>query len=95
MTGNRSVPMLKRMEPDINTPDRRVIPFLLALGLLFCALAIKLLLWAIDSGQYDDLEGDGNRILMDDDDPMMPDKKPKDKEPGDKKQPGVNWPDAD
>ena len=56
------------------------------MGLVF----IGVLFWAIKRGQYDDLEGDGNRILMDDDDPMMPDKKSKDK-----KKPGVNWPDAD
>ncbi len=55
-------------------------------GLVF----IGILFWAIKRGQYEDLEGDGNRILMDDDDPMMPDKKPEDK-----KKPGINWPDAD
>lgn len=36
-----------------------------------CALAVGLgalliLFWAIDSGQYDDLEGDAVRILIDD-----------------------------
>ena len=68
-----------------------LIPGMIFFGLVF----IGVLFWAIKRGQYDDLEGDGNRILMDDDDPMMPDKKPAAKKPGDKKQPGVNWPDAD
>jgi cbb3-type cytochrome oxidase maturation protein len=39
---------------------------LIPIALVFCALAIKLLLWAIDSGQYDDLDKEANRILMDD-----------------------------
>ena len=29
-------------------------------------------LWAIKTGQFDDLEGPAQRILMDDDDPMIP-----------------------
>ena len=29
---------------------------LIPIALVFCAIAIKLLLWAIDSGQYDDLD---------------------------------------
>ncbi len=31
------------------------------------------LIWAAKTGQYDDLEGPANRILMDDDDPLLPD----------------------
>ena len=42
---------------------------LIPIALVFCALAIKLLLWAIDSGQYDDLDKEAHRILMDDDGP--------------------------
>lgn len=30
--------------------------------------AVILLLWALNSGQYDDLEGDAARILLDDPD---------------------------
>jgi cbb3-type cytochrome oxidase maturation protein len=41
---------------------------LIPIALVFCALAIKLLLWAIDSGQYDDLDKEASRILMDDED---------------------------
>jgi nitrogen fixation-related uncharacterized protein len=28
--------------------------------------------WSIKSGQFDDLEGPAERILMDDDDPLLP-----------------------
>jgi cbb3-type cytochrome oxidase maturation protein len=34
---------------------------------------VVLLFWAIKSGQFDDLEGDAHRILMDDD--LIPEKK--------------------
>ena len=39
---------------------------LIPIAVIFCAIAIKLLLWAIDNGQYDDLEKEAWRILMDD-----------------------------
>jgi len=35
-------------------------------------MMLVLLLWSVKKGQFDDLEGDANRILMDDDDPMLP-----------------------
>mgnify|MGYP001594234569 CR=1 FL=1 len=38
---------------------------LIPIALLFCFIAIKLLLWAIDNGQYDDLDKEASRILMD------------------------------
>lgn len=40
-----------------------LIPGMLVLGLV----AVGVLFWAARSGQFDDLEGDGHRILMDDD----------------------------
>lgn len=40
---------------------------LIPIALLFCAIAIKLLLWAINNGQYDDLDKEAWRILADDD----------------------------
>lgn len=43
---------------------------LIPVALVFCAIAIKLLLWAIDSGQYDDLDKEGWRILADEDTPI-------------------------
>ena len=35
-------------------------------------IAIWVFLWAIRSGQFEDLEGPAHRILMDDDDPLIP-----------------------
>lgn len=42
----------------------------LAVGLMIIAIAF--FLWTVRTGQYDDLEGPAHRILMDDDDPMIP-----------------------
>jgi cbb3-type cytochrome oxidase maturation protein len=42
--------------------------FLIPIALIFCVIAIKLLLWAINSGQYDDLDKEAWRILADTDD---------------------------
>lgn len=39
---------------------------LIPIALVFCAIAIKLLLWAISSGQYDDLDKEAWRILAED-----------------------------
>ncbi len=46
---------------------------LIPIALVFCAIAIKLLLWAIDSGQYDDLDKEAWRILAEEE-PRQPDK---------------------
>jgi cbb3-type cytochrome oxidase maturation protein len=45
-----------------------LIPGMILLGLVM----VGVLFWATRSGQYDDLEGPANRILMDDDDPLLP-----------------------
>ncbi len=42
----------------------------LAVGLM--GVAIAFFLWTVRTGQYDDLEGPAHRILMDDDDPKIP-----------------------
>ncbi len=42
---------------------------LIPIALVFCVIAIRLLLWAIGSGQYDDLDKEAWRILADDDAP--------------------------
>ena len=47
---------------------------LIPIALLFCFIAIKLLLWAIDNGQYDDLDKEAYRILMDEPEPGEDDK---------------------
>jgi cbb3-type cytochrome oxidase maturation protein len=38
---------------------------LIPIALIIIVLAIKLLFWAINSGQYDDLNTEGHRILFD------------------------------
>ena len=40
---------------------------LIPIAVVFVALGIKLLLWAIDSGQYDDLDKEAWRILAEED----------------------------
>lgn len=40
---------------------------LIPVALVFVAIGIKLLLWAIDSGQYDDLDKEAWRILAEED----------------------------
>jgi cbb3-type cytochrome oxidase maturation protein len=42
---------------------------LIPIALVFCVISIRLLLWAIGSGQYDDLDKEAWRILADDDAP--------------------------
>jgi cbb3-type cytochrome oxidase maturation protein len=39
---------------------------LIPIALVFCVIAIKLLLWAINNGQYEDLDKEAWRILADD-----------------------------
>lgn len=63
-----------------------LIPGMILIGLIMIAI----LIWAVKRGQYDDMEGDGNRILMDDDDPKLPSNKAQ-KNGKDVR----NWPDAD
>ena len=45
-----------------------VLYLLIPLSLVLIALIVWIFLWAIRSGQCDDLEGPAHRILMDDDD---------------------------
>lgn len=52
-----------------------LIPITLFLGLV----GLGAFLWAMKSGQFDDLDGAAHRILFDDDEPL-PDDKPR--EPG-------------
>ena len=49
-----------------------ILYLLIPIGVLFLGVAIGLLIWAIRSGQYEDMEGPAWRILMDDDDPRIP-----------------------
>ncbi len=71
-----------------------LIPGMIFLGLIM----VGVLIWAVKSGQYDDLEGDAQRLLMDEDGNTKSRKKRRrraatSKTP--KKEPGRNWPDAD
>jgi cbb3-type cytochrome oxidase maturation protein len=42
---------------------------MIPIAIIVVALAIWLFFWAVDSGQYDDLEGPAHSILFDDEDP--------------------------
>lgn len=64
-----------------------LIPGMIMLGLLL----VGVLIWAVKKGQYEDFEGDGQRILMDDDEPA----KKSDAANARKVSVGKNFPDAD
>ena len=49
-----------------------ILYLLIPLAVLLMVVAIAFFLWTVRTGQYDDLEGPAHRILMDDDDPMIP-----------------------
>lgn len=40
---------------------------LIPIALVFVAIAVKIFMWAVRSGQYDDLNTEGKRILFDED----------------------------
>ena len=44
-----------------------VLIILVPVSLILAGLALVVFLWTLRSGQYDDLEGEAYRILMDDD----------------------------
>lgn len=49
-----------------------ILYLLIPLGLLVLGVAIWGFLWAVKTGQFDDMEGPAHRILMDDDDIRIP-----------------------
>ena len=49
-----------------------ILYLLIPISLIIVAIAIGLFMWAIRSGQYEDMEGPAHRILMDEDDPLVP-----------------------
>jgi cbb3-type cytochrome oxidase maturation protein len=49
-----------------------ILYLLIPISLIIVAIAIWVFMWAIRSGQYEDLEGPAHRILMDDDEPLVP-----------------------
>ena len=66
---------------------RGLIPLMIILGIV----GVVIFFWSVRTGQYDDLEGDANRILMDDDDPLLPENQNKKATNKNDR----NWPDAD
>jgi cbb3-type cytochrome oxidase maturation protein len=59
-----------------------VLYILIPLAMVVVALAVWAFVWSVRSGQFEDLEGPAWRILMDDDDPKIPeDARPKPKKP--------------
>ncbi|HID49032.1 MAG TPA: cbb3-type cytochrome oxidase assembly protein CcoS [Chromatiales bacterium] len=48
---------------------------LIPLAMIFVGIALWAFLWAVKSGQFEDMEGPAHRILMDDDDPRIPGRK--------------------
>ncbi|VAW99802.1 Type cbb3 cytochrome oxidase biogenesis protein CcoS, involved in heme b insertion [hydrothermal vent metagenome] len=57
-----------------------ILYMLIPLGLVLLGVAIWAFMWAVRSGQFDDLEGPAHRILMDDDEPKQPDNPLQDKD---------------
>jgi cbb3-type cytochrome oxidase maturation protein len=49
-----------------------ILGFLFLLTAIFIIAIVAGIFWSIRSGQFDDLEGPAERILMDEDDPMLP-----------------------
>ena len=50
-----------------------ILYLLIPLGLILLSVAIWAFMWAVRSGQFDDLDGPAHRILMDDDTPTSED----------------------
>ena len=50
----------------------RILYLLIPMALGVVGVALWAFLWAVRTGQFDDLEGPAHRILMDDDDPRIP-----------------------
>jgi cbb3-type cytochrome oxidase maturation protein len=49
-----------------------ILYLLIPLAVILMIVAAVFFIWTVRTGQYDDLEGPAHRILMDDDDPMIP-----------------------
>ncbi|MEE4378842.1 MAG: cbb3-type cytochrome oxidase assembly protein CcoS [Candidatus Competibacteraceae bacterium] len=50
----------------------KILLLLLPITLGFIGIIVWAFVWAVKTGQFDDLEGPAHRILMDDDDPRIP-----------------------
>lgn len=49
-----------------------ILYLLIPLAMVLMVVAALFFIWTVKTGQYDDMEGPAHRILMDDDDPMIP-----------------------
>lgn len=54
-----------------------ILYLLIPLAVILMIVAAGFFIWTVKHGQYDDLEGPAHRILMDDDDPLIPGNAPK------------------
>ena len=57
-----------------------IILMLIPAALLISAAAFIVFYWSVKSDQYEDMDGEAHRILMDDDDEMIPGNKQKTKQ---------------
>jgi len=60
----------------------KILYLLIPLGFMVMGVALWAIIWAVKNGQFEDLEGPAHRILMDDDDPMVPGFEEKSKDSG-------------
>jgi cbb3-type cytochrome oxidase maturation protein len=49
-----------------------ILYMLIPIAVLLIAGAIWFFVWSVRTGQFEDMEGPAHRILMDDDDPLIP-----------------------
>ncbi len=49
-----------------------ILYLLIPLAVVVLLIAIAAFIWAVKSGQFEDMEGPAHRILMDEDDPLIP-----------------------
>lgn len=59
-----------------------ILYLLIPLAVVIMIVALAAFMWAVKSGQYEDMEGPAHRILMDDDDPRIPGSQPEIKPDG-------------
>jgi cbb3-type cytochrome oxidase maturation protein len=64
-----------------------ILYLLIPIGLVILGFAVWVFIWAVRSGQYEDLEGPAYRILMDDDDPLIPGNQNKHSQSADEEKP--------
>ena len=50
----------------------QILIYLLGMAAVMVLVAGMGIFWAIKNGQFEDMEGPAQRILMDDDDPLIP-----------------------